>query len=108
MPSRQSTARKLKSQPKQQLNDSEVQRIAEKLAVALEYDGQNIALLTLLFDYLESLHRDPLFSGAVYTIKKHLFVGTNAADNAQEQFQADAFKNRGKLLQWPYEQKGVA
>lgn len=110
MPSRQSTARKLKSQPKQQLTSAEVQRIAEKLAVALEYDAEHIALIILLFDYLETVENEsrPLFSAHVYTIKKHLFVGTSAADNAQEKFQAEAFANRGTLLQWPGERKGAA
>lgn len=107
MASKQSTARKPKSQPQQQLTDAEVQRIAERLAAILEYDEESIALITLLFDYLETVGPS-LFSGATYTIKKHLFVGTNAADYAQEKFQADAFVNRGKLLQWSGERKGAS
>lgn len=106
MPSKQSTVRRLKTQPKPQLTDSEVQRIAEKLAVALEHDAEEIGLMTLLFDHLQSV--EPTFLwGTIYTIKKHLFVGTNAADSAQEQFQSDAYKNRGKLLMWPYERREV-
>lgn len=107
MPSKNITTRRLTTQLKSLLTNSEVQRIADKLAIALEHKSENIALITLLFDYLETVQRDSAqFSSTVYDIKKYLFVGTNAADSAQEQFQADAYKNRGKLLQWPSERKG--
>lgn len=110
MASKQSTARKPKSQPKtQQLTYKEVQRISEKLAVALEHDTENISLITLLFDYLESIQDDRVeLSMAFYNIKRDLFVGTNASDDAQERFQSEAYRNKGKLLMWPSEQKGAA
>jgi hypothetical protein len=104
MPSRNSNVRRLKTQPKPQLTHDEVKRIAEKLAVALEHDAEEIALLTLLFDYLQGVEPQFLW-GAIYTIKSYLFVGTNAMDDAQKQFQADAYANRGNLLLWPYERE---
>lgn len=102
MASKNSTVRKLKSQPNPVLTPDEVQRIAEKLAVALEHDEEEIGLITLLFDHIQNV--DPNFLwGTIYTIKKHLFVGTSAMDDAQLEFQKDAYKNRGTLLMWPYE-----
>jgi hypothetical protein len=58
----------------------------------------------MLFDHLEQISVDPndLWC-ALYDIKRSLFVGTSASDEAQEQFQAKAYQNRGKLLKWPYE-----
>lgn len=106
MASTKSNVRKLKSQPKPQLNSDEVQRITEKLAAALEHDAEEIALMTMLFDHLQSIG-PALLWGEIYTIKKYLFVGTGAMDDAQEQFQTDAYKNRGKLLLWPYEKEAA-
>ena len=102
MASKNSNVRKLKTQPKPQLTDNEVKRIAEKLAVTLEHDAEDIALITLLFDYLQGVEPQFLW-GAIYTIKSYLFVGTSAMDEAQEKFQSNAYANRGKLLMWPYE-----
>jgi len=103
---KQSNVRKIKTQPKPVLTPRELQRIAEKLAVALEHDTEEIGLITLLFDHLENVEPNFL-SGEIYTIKKYLFVGTSEMDNAQEQFEKDAYKNRGKLLRWPGERKGA-
>lgn len=100
MASRQSNLRELK--PKT-LTDTEVQRVAEKLAIAMEHDSQEIALLTLLFTHLENQSDRVGVVNEIYTIKKYLFVGTNEADAAQQEFQASAYANRGKLLMWPYE-----
>jgi len=98
--------RKLKSQPKPQLTDAEVQRIAEKLAVALEHRAEDIGLITLLFDHLQTLViEDEDISLPIYVIKRSLFVGTTEADEAQRQFQSRAYANRGTLLLWPYERK---
>lgn len=109
MASKQSTARKPNSQPQPQLTIAEVQRLVEKIAVALENDSNNIALLILLFDHLEQRRTEPvLLSCAIDTIKDCLFARTSEAGDAQREFQADAYKNRGKLLQWPYERKGAA
>lgn len=95
-----SNVRKLKAEPKPQLTHNEIKRIAEKLGVALEHDTENIALLTMLFDHLEN--GGDLFD-ATFTVKKYIWIGTNSADEAQDKFIADSFKNRGKLLLWPYE-----
>src|SRR5689334_12065317 len=106
MASKNSNVRKLKTQPKPVLTSDEVQRISEKLAVALEHDEDDIGLITLLFDHIQNV--DPNFLwGTIYTIKKHLFVGTSAMDDAQERFQKDAYKNRGTLLLWPYERSAA-
>lgn len=109
MPSKQSTVRRLKTQPKPvKLKDSEIVRITEKLACALEHDSESIALVTMLFDQLEEARANyPDFFNIVYTVKKHLFIGTNAADDARAAFQTNAYANRGKLLLWPYERKEV-
>src|ERR1051326_2418290 len=48
MASKNSNVRKLKTQPKPVLNSDELQRIAEKLAVALEHNTEEISLMTLL------------------------------------------------------------
>jgi hypothetical protein len=103
MSTRNSNVRKLKSQPKPQLTSEEVQRLAEKLAVAVEHDSEEIALLMLLFTHLENQPDRVDVVNEIYTIKKYLFVGTNEADNAQDKFQSHAYANRGKLLQWPNE-----
>lgn len=103
MASKNSTVRKLKSQPKPQLTDDEVKRLAEKLAVAVEHDSEDIALLTLLFTHLENQPDRVGILNEIYMIKQYLFVGTNEADDAQKQFQADAYKNRDNLLMWPFE-----
>jgi|ERR1051326_711232 hypothetical protein len=102
MASKNSNVRKLKTQPKPVLNSDELQRIAEKLAVALEHNTEEISLMTLLFDHLQTIPANLLW-GEIYTIKKYLFVGTSEMDEAQERFQANAYANRGKLLMWPYE-----
>lgn len=87
----------------------ELQRLSEKLAIALNYDSDSIALLTLLFDHLEQLRNEPvLISSSIGTINDRLFVGTPEASEAQKQFSEEAFKNRGKLLLWPKERKGAA
>ena len=104
MTSKNSTARKSRSQSKPQLTHEEVKRIAEKLAVALEHREEDISLITMLFDHLEQISADSTdLWCALYDIKKSLFVGTSASDEAQKQFQARAYQNRGKLLKWPYE-----
>lgn len=105
MPSRNSNVRTLKSKPKPTLTGNEVKRLAEKLAVAVGHDSEEIGLLTLLFAHLESQPDRVDVVNEIYTIKKYLFVGTDEADSAQEQFQADAYAQRGKLLMWPYERE---
>src|SRR5688572_13406068 len=102
MASTKSNVRQLK--PKT-LTGEEVQRLTEKLAVAVEHDSEEIALLTLLFTHLENQPDRIGVVNEIYTIKKYLFVGTNEADAAQDKFQTDAFANRGKLLLWPYEKE---
>lgn len=99
-------ARKSNSQSQPKLSHEEVQRIAEKIAVALEHDEEEISLITMLFDHLEQISDNRTQLGlALYDIKRVLFVGTIASDDAQKQFQVRAYQNRGKLLQWPYEKK---
>lgn len=102
MPSTNSNVRKLKSQPK--LTHIEVQRLAERLASILEYDSENIAILTLLFDHIEKTYeeRGDVYD-ITYTVKKYLFVGVSESDHARDKFEADAYANRGKLLRWPNE-----
>jgi hypothetical protein len=102
MATRQSTVRKLKSQP--QLTHSEVQRIAEKLAVEMEH-GEGVTLLMLLFSHLQTIadNNSCDLEIAFYEIKKHLFIGHPESDAAQKQFESAAFANRGKLLRWPNE-----
>ena len=99
---RKSNVRKLKSQP--QLTPSEVQRIAEKLAVALEH-GEGVNLLTMLFSHLQAAADSDscALEIAIYDVKRHLFHGTAESDAAQQQFQSDSFANRGRLLAWPSE-----
>lgn len=105
MPTKNSTVQKLKTQPK--LTHEELKRVAEKLGAALCDSNETISLLTLLFDHLESVSSDSVaFWSAAYTIKSQLFLVTSAAGDAQEKYQAEAFANRGRLLQWPYERKG--
>lgn len=99
-----SNVRRLKPPPKPHLDEREIQRIAEKLATDLEHDSESIALMTMLFDHLENISpSNPALWSAIYTIKTHLFIGTNASSKAQDQFLAEAYKNRGKLLLWPNE-----
>lgn len=94
-----STVRELKPQT---LTTAEIQRIADKLSASLQNDSEDLALLTLLLDHLEQVRTDqPTFSGDVYNFKNQLFINTSEGCDAQQQFQADAFKNRGKLLRWP-------
>lgn len=113
MASKQSTARKPKSQPLTEihanLTPDEVQRLAEKLATALEHDSDDIGLMTLLFDHLEQTYyaddHGGDFASSIFTIKKALYAGTIESERAQQRFQADAYRNRGKLLLWPYERQ---
>lgn len=108
MPAKQSNVRKLKTQPPT-LTIDEVQRLSEKLAMVLEYDSNSIALLTLLFDYLEQQRCDPIMlSCSIGMIKDHLFARTAEAGEAQKVFQAAAYENRGRLLLWPGERKEPA
>lgn len=103
MSTRKSNTVRLKPQPKPQLTDEEVKRLAEKLAVAVEHDSEDIALLTLLFTHLETQPDRVGILNEIYMIKQYLFVGTSEADNAQKEFQAEAYKNRDNLLMWPFE-----
>lgn len=102
MASTNSNVTKLKTQPK--LTHAEVQRLSERLASILENDSEDVAILTLLFDHIERTYEE---RGDVYdiifTVKKYLFAGLDEADQARDQFQADAYANRGKLLRWPEE-----
>lgn len=107
------TTRKSKPQPvtpiKPKLTLDEVQRVAEKIAVSLEHDSSDMALMMLLLDHLERTQRNaPEFSCAMITIKNAMFTGTIEASEAQDRFEANAYTNRGKLLLWPYERKGDA
>lgn len=108
MPSTKSTVRKIKTQPK--LTTEEIIRIAEKLAVRIEHDEEETALMLLWIQHLEVLVEQREYTdlwSALYDFRKHLFLGTSAADHAQDQFQANAYAERGKLLLWPYEKKGA-
>lgn len=100
---RKSNVRKLA--PKPLLTGEEVQRISQKLAIALEHNSAEISLVTMLFDHLETVsqHSPTDLEFALYDIKRFLFVGTAESDAAQQEFQSAAFANRGKLLKWPYE-----
>ena len=105
--SKQSNVRKLRTQPK--LTTEEIVRIAEKLAVRIEHDEEETALMLLWIQHLEVLIETREYTdlwSALYDFRKHLFLGTNAADDAQDAFQKDAYKNRENLLLWPYERKG--
>ena len=109
MTSKKAAVQKFKAKSKPQLSPEELQRIAEKVAVALGHSEEDIALLLMLFDHLETLAEQPnsyidLWC-ALFDIKKHLFVGTCASEDAQKQFQINAYQNRRKLLQWPNETK---
>lgn len=112
MSTRKSTTTRLKAQPAfRLLTDDEIKRIAEKLAVRIEHDEEETALLLLWIQHLEALVEAREYNGlwsALYDFRKHLFLGCPAADAAQDAFQADAYRNRGKLLLWPYERKGAA
>ena len=109
MATKQSTARKQNTQQSpQKLTVAELERLTEKLAVALEHDGENVALMTLLLDQLEQTRETDQFFKIVHTVKRHLFNNTIEADDACEQFRVSAYANRGKLLLWPRERKGVA
>ena len=104
MASKQSTVHKINSQPK--LTDDEIKRIAEKIAARIENDEEETALLLLWIQHLEVLvdqHEYSLIWSALSDFRKHLFLGCSAADRAQDQFQANAYANRGKLLLWPNE-----
>jgi hypothetical protein len=90
------------------LSPTEIRRIAEKLGVALEHDAESIALLTLLFDQLEQNRTSNEFFNITHAVKTHIFIGTEAADDARSQFEANAYRNRGKLLLWPTERKETA
>lgn len=97
------TSRKASKPPL--LTDAEVERIAEKLATALEHDAEEIALLLLLVGHLERVREDAVaFGSVVFEIKKKLFIGTCAAEDAQQRFEAEALAKRGTLLAWPSEQ----
>lgn len=86
------------------LTEPEAERIAEKLACALENDAEDIALLLLLINHLEAIRDDFLeFSLSASSIKQKLFIGTSAASDAQSQFETEALATRGKLLMWPTE-----
>lgn len=107
MPTKNSTVRKLKTQPK--LTSDEIKRIAEKIGVELEHDEEPVSLLLLFLTHLEMLaeQRDSYMHvwSAIYDFRKHLFLGCSASDAAQDEFQANAYANRGKLLLWPSERK---
>lgn len=108
MSTKNSNVRKLKTQPK--LTTEEIIRIAEKLAVRIEHDEEETALMLLWIQHLEVLVESRDYNdlwSALYDFRKHLFLGTSAADQAQDQFQANAYANRGRLLLWPYEKKGA-
>lgn len=111
MSTRKSNTVRLYTQP-QLLEPDEIKRIAEKIAVRVEHDAEEISLLLLFFDHLEALaeKKDTYCEmwTALYDFKQHLFLGTSASDDAQRRFQANAYANRGKLLLWPYERKGRA
>lgn len=101
-----STVRKLKPQPK--LTDDEIKRVAEKIAVRIEHDEPETALLMLYFRHLEILVEERNYTdiwSALYDFRQHLFLGTNASDSAQDQFQETAYRDRGKLLRWPGERR---
>lgn len=109
MASKNSTAHKLRTQPK--LTTEEIKRIAEKLAVRIEHDSEETALLMLFLSHLETLveQRDSYMDlwSALHDFRRSLFVGTTASANAQKEFQAEAYQNRGNLLLWPNERKGA-
>lgn len=109
MSTRKSNTARRKTQAKPKLTIEEVRRIVHKLAAALEHNTEHISLMTMLFDQLESVSTNHIdIWSTVFEIKSALFVGTNASTDAQEQFQARAYANRGKLLLWPSERKGAA
>lgn len=99
-----SNVHKLPVHPKP-LTPDEVKRLAETLAGELEHDTKRISLVTLLFTHLESVFKEnPAdLEFAFYYVRQHLFIGTGESDAAQEQFQANAYQNRAKLLRWPGE-----
>ena len=109
MASKQSNVRKLKTQPK--LTSDEIKRIAEKISVELEHDEEPVSLLLLFLDHVQCLAEQGASNmdiwSAFYDFKKHLFLGCPAADAAQDRFQADAYRNRGKLLLWPSERRSA-
>jgi hypothetical protein len=109
MSTRKSNVRRLKTQLK--LTSEEIKRIAEKLAVRMEHDAEEVGLLLLFVSHLEMLaeHKDSYLNlwSALYDFRKHLFIGCPAADSAQDQFQSETYAKRGKLLLWPYEREGV-
>lgn len=86
------------------LTEAEAERIAEKLGVALEHNSEDISLLLLLVNHLETIRDDPAdFLSATFAIKQKLFLGTIAAEMAQEHFESQAMASRGDLLMWPTE-----
>ena len=106
--SRNRTAQRFTDQSRK-LTYVELQRLGDKLATAMDYDSNSIALLTLLFDHIEQLRDEPvLISSVITTINDRLFAGTPEASDAQKHFASEAFKNRGRLLLWPSERKGAA
>lgn len=96
------TKRKPRLSP--QLTEAEVGRIAEKLAVALENNSDDVALILLLVNHFERVRQDAgEFESAAFTMKRALFIGTSVADEAQERFESNAMATRGNLLMWPDE-----
>ena len=92
--------------PNRQLSEAEAERIAEKLAVSLEHDSDDIAMLLLLIGHFEQCREDfGEFESAVAAIKRALFTGTCASDDALTQFEAQAVASRTNLLMWPGERK---
>lgn len=99
-----STIRTSRKAPIHQLTEAEAERIAEKLAVSLENDAEDISLLVLLINHLEAVREDfVVFSSSTFSIKQKLFMGTIAMSDAQGQFEADALADRNNLLMWPTE-----
>lgn len=110
MSARKSTTARPKSQLIiKTLSPDQIRRITEKLAIELGNDSENIAPMTLLLEQLSRLRPNlQMFAANVSIIKDQLFANTTEASDAQVQFEAEAFRNRGKLLQWPSERKGAA
>lgn len=101
MPAKQFTARKPSFQ---RLTISEIERLTDRLVIALENDDAHCSLLVLMLDQIDRVVRDPMEIDLITSaVKRRVFAATSAADNAQEQFTQSAYTNKGRLLMFPSE-----
>lgn len=100
MPQNTTKPKPRKEQPA--LSHTEIDRLAEMLAIDLEGDAIRVGRTILLFDHLDSLRNDPvMLNCAIFSVKQKLFAATSASSDAQQEFEQKAKQEKGKLLRWP-------